>query len=280
VREADRPIELRVSVLDRPRSDSDVVPDHMKQMHGGRLDVSSVRLALVVGDCRIYIGRGVDEDDLYQFLWHSSGGGASGGPRSVLASHGVKPAWNSGGDRRCLAHGIVADSVTAVRVDGIEAVLENNAYIVEVPSIGGPVVVTTADGEREFPRPPSLRPLRDASEPTEGADGRGYLGMVEYAWSGMADLEIDDLDTPNWHGTIQGAFLINGNAPSIWPVGVVLLEGPRAGQLGLADLVVQRGAKGPADSVEFVGRTAFGPHPDPPRLEAALQRLRDLGGRY
>ncbi len=173
---------------------TDGVPDHQAPMLHDRLDMDSIRLALAVDGRRVYIGRGVDEDELYQFFWHSSGGGGSGGPRSVLASHGAKPAWSSGGNGRCFAYGIVADSVIAVRVDGIEAVLENNAFLVEVPSSGGPVVVTTADGEREFPRPPTMRPLRTTAESTTGPDGRGYEGMVEYAQSGLTDLEIDDLD--------------------------------------------------------------------------------------
>jgi hypothetical protein len=279
VREADRPIELRVSVVDRPRADEDVLPIPGRMFEHG-LDESSIRLALVVGDWRMYIARGVNDDEIYQWLAHPSGGGGSGGSRSTFVTHGALVAWGSGGDGRCIAHGVVPDAVIAVRVDGVQAVLANNAYVAEVPGMWGEIILTTAEGEREFPRPPSLRPLRDATESTDRADGRGYLGMVEYAWSGMTDLEIDDLDRPDWRGTIQGVFLINGNGPKIWRVGVVLLEGPRAGQLGIADLVVERGDSGPADSVEFVGREPFGPHPDPPRLEAALQRLRKLGGRY
>jgi hypothetical protein len=280
VREADRPIELRVSVLDRPRADTDALPEPMAQhMLGNRLDEESVRLGLVVGECNMYVARGEDEEEIFQFLRHSTGGGSAGGNRSTFATHGALVCWNSGGDGRCIAYGVVPDSVIAVRVDGVEAVLANNAYVAAVPSPGGEVVLVTADGEREFPRPPTLRPLRSVEESAAGPEGRGYLGMVEYAWSGMTDLEIDDLDIPNWHGTPAGALLLN-SAPDVWPVGVVLLEGPRSGELALADMVVQRDATGATESVEFVGRTAFGPHPDPPRLDAALQRLRELRGRF
>lgn len=280
MRESDRPIELRVSVLDRPRAETDALPAHFGQLGGDRLDASSVRLALAVGDCRMYIGRGATEDELFQIFQEPFGGTGSAGLRSTLASHGALPAWGSGGDGRCLAHGIVADSVIAVRVDGVDAVVENNAFIAEVPSPGGEVILTTADGEREFPRPPSLHALRSVEESTSGPNDKGYLGMVEYAWSGFSDLEIDDLDSSSWLGTPAGVFLVDGNGPKVRQVGVVLLEGPRAGQLALADLVVEGARSGSEYSVEFVGRTPFGPHPEPPRLEAALQRLRKLGGRF
>lgn len=105
--------------------------------------------------------------------------------------------------------------------------------------------------------------------------------MVEYAQSGFTDVEIDDLDVAGWHGDVLGAFIAVAGQPNVRPVGVVLLEGPRAGQLALADLVVRREEPGaPATTVELNGHTAFGPHPDPPRLEAALQRLREIGGRF
>lgn len=281
MREADRPPEERVSILDRPRAETDALRAHVlaipRRPWAQRVDEASIRLALVVGDRRFYIARGTAEDDLFQFFVDSYGSTSAGGPRSVLVSHGARPGWTSNADR-CVAHGIVPDPVTAVRVGGVEAVLANNAYMAEVPSPGGQIVLSTADGDHVVPLP---RTLPASEGPTTRPDGRGYIGLIEYAWSGYTRVEVDDLDVPSWHGTLPGAsFVISGGAPDVWRVGVVLLEGQRAGELATADLVVQRDNAGAARSVKFVGHTAFGPHPDPPRLEAALQRLRELRGPF
>ena len=280
MREADRPAEERLSILDRPRAETDALPAHMlavpRRPWAQRVDEASSRLALVVGDRRFYIAKGTAEDDLFEFYFDSYGSSSGGGPRSVLVSHGARPGWSSGAGG-CVAHGIVPDPVTAVRVGEVEAVLANNAYMAAVPSPGGQVVLTTANGEHVVPLPGVL-PATDG--PTTRPDGRGYIGLVEYAWSGYTKVEIDDLDVASWHGTLPGAFVLSGAAPDVWRVGVVLLEGQRAGQLASADLVVQRDDAGAARSVKFVGRTGFGPHPDPPRLAAALQRLRELRGSF
>ena len=60
------------------------------------------------------------------------------------------------------------------------------------------------------------------------------------------------------------------------PGAVVLLEGPRAGELATAALVTHRDENGDPARVEFVGKTAFGPHPDPPRIDAALEWCRRI----
>ena len=276
MREADRPLEERVSILDRPRAAADSLPPHMLALTRLRVEEASIRLALDVDDRRVYIARGTDDNDLFQFYFEAKGAGASGGPRSILASHGAHAAWNSNGGG-CVAHGIVADAVIAVRIGGVEAVLANNAYMAEVPEPGGDVVLTTAAGEREFPRP-SILPA--TAGPTSGPDGRGYAGLVEYAWSGYTNVQIDDLDVPGWHGNLSGPVVLNGSAPDIWRVGVVLLEGPCAGQLAFADLVVERAEFDAVRSVKFVGQTAFGPHPDPPRLEGARRRLQENRARF
>ena len=276
MREADRPPEERVSILDRPRAMADSLPPHMAAHTRQRVDETSIRLALTIGDRHIYIARGTDDNDLYQFFFEPQSAGASGGPRSTLASHGACTAWSSSAGG-CVAHGIVPDPVTAVRVGGVQAVLANNAYMAEVPSPGGEIVLTTPNGERVLQHP-SILPATDG--PSAGPDGRGYVGLVEYAWTGYTHVEIDDLDVPNWHGDLPGAFVLNGSAPDVWRVGVVLIDGPRAGQLAFADLVVQRDDADAAQSVKFVGQTAFGPHPDPPRLEGALQHLRELRLRF
>jgi hypothetical protein len=276
--EVDRPIEVRVSVLDRPRSVDDDLPASYLRSGGmaERVDEASVRLLLELERWRLYLARGTNDDDLYQFVVGARGAGMSGGPRRTLVTHGATVGWNSGGDG-CVFYGIVPDPVTAVRVDGVQAIMANNGFMLRVPAPWGRIVLTTAEGEREYPQPPSLRPLVGPDEPTTA--GRGYIGMVEYAQSGFTDVTIDDLDIAKWHGDVLGAFIAAAGQPDVRPVGVVLLEGPRAGQLALADLVIQRDGETPT-SVMFNGQTPFGPHPDPPRLEAALRRLRALGGRF
>src|SRR6266536_2123035 len=103
-----------------------------------------------------------------------------------------------------------------------------------------------------------------------------YRGRVEYASSGQSVVEIDDLDAANWEGQPSGAFLISANRPEVWFVGVVLLEGPRAGEFATADLIVRREHAEAAPSVRFAGRSAFAPHPELVDLEASLDRYEDL----
>ncbi len=275
VREADRVPEERLSILDRPQADTDALPAHLlaapERPWAEGVDRTTIRLALVADDRRIWIGRGVD-DGVFQFFFDSHGGSISGGPRSVLTSHGAAVGWSSN-EYGSVVHGIVPDPVTAVRVGEIEAIVANNAFLADASSRDGPIVLTTPNGERVVP---GMRtPPRKGSSTTRSS-GRSYVGLVEYAWSGYPTLEIDNLDSTNWEGTPIGMFLINANAPDVWLVGVVLLEGPRAGELATAELVVQRDENGRTRSVRFLGKTAFAPHPDPPRLEAARRRLADF----
>jgi hypothetical protein len=85
MREADRPISERVSVLDRPRRDGDL--PSLRGLLDDRVDPSSVRLALVDDDRRVYIGRGAD-DELSVLFVDGQGGGACTGPRSSLTEAG------------------------------------------------------------------------------------------------------------------------------------------------------------------------------------------------
>jgi hypothetical protein len=103
-----------------------------------------------------------------------------------------------------------------------------------------------------------------------------YRGRVEYASSGQTVVAIDDLDAANWQGRPAGGFLINANAPEVWFVGVVLLEGPRAGEFATANLVVRREGSETDHSVRFVGRSAFAPNPELVDLDASLRRYEDL----
>jgi hypothetical protein len=269
VREADRPPELRVSIFDRPRLERDTPPMPGPFMLSGRVDESSIRLALEDGAGRVYLARGEDPDRLFSYFTDGLGGGGSGTSRTTIAAHGGTCAWNSN-QSGCVAYGIVPDPVIAVRVNGVHARMGHNAFLLEVDRPGGEVIFSTADGDRTLPRPPRPRVLRGPDESTAGPDGKGYDGLVEYAWSGITTLAIDDLDIADWHGAVS-TFVTVAGAPEVQPVGVVLLEGPRAGELGMADLIT-RTVDGEI-SVEFVGRSAFGPHPDPPRLPEALARV-------
>ncbi len=103
-----------------------------------------------------------------------------------------------------------------------------------------------------------------------------YRGRVEYASSGQSVVAIDDLDAANWQGQPTGGFLVNANAPEVWFVGVVLLEGPRAGEFATADLIVRREGSEAVQSVRFVGRSAFAPNPELVDLDASLHRYDDL----
>jgi hypothetical protein len=272
--ERDRPIEERVSVLDRERADVDALPPEFGNREARiapRIATGSLRLAAVAGEIRFSVARGIDGDSFLQVICHPSGGGASAGPRSTLVTHGAR-IGSSSGSGLSYVYGIVPDSVIAVRVGVVDAVLGENGFIANVTSVADPIVLVTADGERAIEQP-SFRQVgnTDASRP----DRRGYVGLVEYAHSGVSSVAIDDLDEPHWVGTLS-TFLGGASAPDVWNVGVVLLEGHRAGQLAIADLVIRRDDEGEIVSVQFEGRSAFGPHPDPPRLEAALERLREV----
>jgi hypothetical protein len=272
--EKDRPVEERVSVLDREFADVDALPPelgHREDEIGARIQAGSLRLAAVAGEVRLYVARGIDEESLFELTCHPTGGGASAGPRSTLVTHGARIGWSSGGGLSYV-HGIVPDAVTAVRVGDVDSVLGENGFIAIGTSLADPIVLVTADGERTVERPSfPLGGNANASSP----DRRGYVGLVEYAQSGIANVEIDDLDEPHWTATLS-TFVMSARAPDVWTVGVVLLEGHRAGDLAMANLVVRQDDKGAVASVRFEGRSAFGPHPDPPRLEAALERLRAL----
>ena len=151
--EVDRPIEQRVSVLDRPATDGDSPPEVSASMLPG-VEFSSFRLVLVDDDRRVYIARRGD-DDLFVLFLDAEGGSGSEGHRSTLAEHGAIVTWNSVPGDRFIAAGIVADPVTAVRVGEIPAALRDNAFAAVMPlGASDELIVTTPDGERQVPRPP------------------------------------------------------------------------------------------------------------------------------
>ena len=160
MREADRPLAERVSVLDRPVSDGDL-PPIVSRLLDDRVDRSSVRLALVDDDRRVFIGRGAD-DELSVLFIDPQGGGACTGHRSTLTEDGAIVQWTSGwggangrpSKSRFVVTGVVADLVTAVRVGDFRATLQNNAFAVVMPrGASDAVIVSTPDGERQVPIP-------------------------------------------------------------------------------------------------------------------------------
>ena len=159
MREADRPVSERVSVLDRRPRDGDL-PIFSGPLDD-RVDPSSVRLALVDDDRRVYIGRGAD-DELSVLFVDVQGGGACTGPRSSLIESGAIVQWTSGSGgangrpskSRFVVTGIVADIVIAVRVGDVPATLRNNAFAAVMPRGAADVVtVSTSDGERQLRLP-------------------------------------------------------------------------------------------------------------------------------
>lgn len=275
MREADRPVEERVSVFDRPATAADALPTDGPHAHVGRgleIDPSTLRLAATSGNVRLYVARGLTEDTLAQMVLVPMGGGGSAGRRWALAECGALVGTMSASGLG-VTHGIVPDSVLAVRVGDVDAVLGENGFLAVGTSSGDAVTLITADGVRRIDFLPWLPPLRP--EGAVDADSAAYDGMVEYAQRGFTRVVIDDLDDPRWTATL-GSFVFLGPVPDAQTVDIVLLEGPRAGELATADLVVHRdGDRHPVDA-ELVGRTGFGPHPDPRGLEAALDRYREI----
>jgi hypothetical protein len=158
VREADRPLPLRVSVLDQVLTDADALPEPLgagPMMQ--EVDVSSVRLAFSDEHHRVYVGLAGPGDNLFLWLESTFGGGCGIGPRETLMTHGARvqsSVRNEGlRDEEREVVGIVSDEVTAVRVGGTEAVLANNVFVATGASYDDPIVVMTADGERAVRRP-------------------------------------------------------------------------------------------------------------------------------
>jgi hypothetical protein len=95
----------------------------------------------------------VDRDDVVER--HAEGGSGSEGHGSTLATDGAIVTWASVPGDRFMAAGIVADSVTAVRVGAIPAALRDDAFAAVMPlGASDELIVSTPDGERQVPRPP------------------------------------------------------------------------------------------------------------------------------
>ena len=69
--------------------------------------------------------------------------------RAVLRTNGATiQTQSSSREPGVVVCGAVSDHVSAVRVDGVEAILRNNAYLAVVSSAPESIVVRTPDGER------------------------------------------------------------------------------------------------------------------------------------
>jgi hypothetical protein len=155
VLEKDRSIEQRVSALDGLPSAEELATGLFRLPP--RLDLGTLKLALEVGDTRVFVGKSADGDDLFCFCRGAHGGGGGGWSRTVLASRGIAAAWSQNA-HRSFAYGIVADDVLAVRVANCDAVLKNNVFLAEAP-VASQVVLTRAAGDQlvDFPTSPSGR---------------------------------------------------------------------------------------------------------------------------
>lgn len=161
VREAERPVEERLSVLDRPRSDHDSMfrPSALSRNCLPFVDPSTLRLALDDKERQIYVAPDsrADADTVYVFLEGPGGGGAAGHPRSVLRTNGATIMMQgSSREQGLVVCGVVPDHVSAVTVGGVEAILTNNAYLADVSSRPESIELMTATGKRRVNVPGRL----------------------------------------------------------------------------------------------------------------------------
>jgi hypothetical protein len=231
-----------LSIFDRPYAETDTPPPGFEHLVAQGVDVSSVRLALVARGRWAYVAFGTNDTVYLLTVEPGRGSGASGGPRSNLEEHGVACFGATTHEGGTYVKGIVGDR---------RATLGYNVFIADVESVDASVTIVSDEGEREV----SLRPPTRRHQNLPPAELPRYVGTIEYAGGATCTVEIDDVDSAEWRGTPR-TILVNGNAPDSWFVGVRLLDGPRAGELAFADLVVTRH---PERSAAFVGKTRFTP---------------------
>jgi hypothetical protein len=159
MREADRQLDQRVSVLDRAPTGSNAVPDKALFADIAGVDVESIRLALALEDRRVYVGRATPGESLILCLEVLGSRSSSIGPRTTLVTHGALVQGSTQGNG-FVTVGIVADAVTAVRVGEADAVLGSNVFLVKTPA-ADQVFVRSADGERAVMTSTLLRSWRN-----------------------------------------------------------------------------------------------------------------------
>jgi hypothetical protein len=158
VTEAERPLQERLSIFDRPQVEGDVPPDpepSVRRWVEVADDPSAIRLGLKHAQTRIYLVLRND-DQISMLVRDPDGGSASTGPRSVFDAYGAMLS-TSQVSYEWLAYGVVPDHVRGVRVDGRDAVLANNTFLARVPHHPKQIVLTLTDGERTVAIPPLPR---------------------------------------------------------------------------------------------------------------------------
>jgi hypothetical protein len=135
--EMERPYAERLSVFDRWPIDSDIdserSPSFLRFL--GRCETKSVRLCVRADPGSVYLGRDLHRaDDVAIHYVRSGGGGAGlGHPRAALRERGISSAlWMSGASPEVVLYGAAVDDVERIAVDGIEATIRDNAYLVQL----------------------------------------------------------------------------------------------------------------------------------------------------
>jgi hypothetical protein len=158
VTEGERPLKTRLSIFERPQVEADVPPDpepSVRRWVEVAEDPSTIRLGLEHFETRIYLVPRSD-NQISTLLRVPEGGGASTWSRSVLDSYGAKLAMHRVNEpHEWVVYGVVPDRVRAVRVDGRDAVLASNTFLVQVPEYPERIVLAETDGERTMAIPPS-----------------------------------------------------------------------------------------------------------------------------
>jgi hypothetical protein len=248
---------VHLSVFDRPPAATDdpteVLGPHrlLDGLAGQRLDLSTLRLALVDRGRYAYVALGL-RDDIYLITRDGPGwgGGACGAPLSILEERGVVCLQRSSNAGGSYVTGIVGDEVVAVFVDGQPAPFDNNVFLADSGSIDESIVLLTATETREI----SLKPPQRELAEEEQVELPRYVGQIEYDTGGRVTVDIDDVESPSWRA-VPRTMVISANTPATSVVDVRLLDGPRTGDRALAEMVFDRDAEPP---LVFLGRAAFG----------------------
>ncbi len=154
--EVDRPVDKRLSVLDRPASAADALPDYIPSVKrwAQRLpDASAVRLAFADRERCIYLAPGELDgvEQVHVLIREAHGGSATRFPRDALATHGAGGiSAGENGQGRYTVRGVVSDEVLAVRIGDIDAIVQNNVFIADVSSSPDAVVLATPRGEHRI----------------------------------------------------------------------------------------------------------------------------------
>lgn len=167
-----------ISVLDRPRTERDVLPpDAVAIASHSPVDLESLRLAAETAGWRVFLGRPradspPDVGDFCVVMVTQDSTGVSCAQTSVLVTDGAKlTSFNDAVAGSTTLVGVVGDGVSTVAVDGSEVGLGENAFIATgIPGTGVMELrITDAAGTRSssVPRvPPQTAPRDGATSPS------------------------------------------------------------------------------------------------------------------